>query len=165
MTIREAQPDDAQSLINMFHTLDNETRFMMFEPGERQLSLENQQKRLKAFQSQTQETMLLGLIESKIVGFIVGSGGRFKRNKHSLFIVLGVLQAYTGRGVGKKLMQSLETWAKDNDFHRLELTVMKHNNRAKGLYEYCGFEYEGIKRDSLFVDGCYVDELYMSKLI
>ena len=132
MNIRKAQTNDVQALLDFFHTLDNETKFMMFEPGERQMSLEDQRKRLEAFQSSSHEAMLVAESEGKIVGFIVGAGGKFKRNKHSLYIVLGVLQAYSGRGVGKKLMQALETWARDNDFHRLELTVMTHNEKAKG---------------------------------
>ena len=62
-------------------------------------------------------------------------------------------------------MQALESWAMENNCHRLELTVMSHNERAVALYTKCGFEREGVKRDSLFVNGKYVNEYYMSKLI
>jgi RimJ/RimL family protein N-acetyltransferase len=59
----------------------------------------------------------------------------------------------------------MDTWAREQHVHRLELSVMVHNTRGVGLYKKMGFEVEGVKRDSLFVDGAYVDEYYMGKLI
>ena len=61
-------------------------------------------------------------------------------------------------------MAELETWARQHQCTRMELTVMVHNERAKRLYLARGFEVEGTKRNSLKVDGKYVDELYMSTL-
>uniref|UniRef100_UPI0020CE6181 GNAT family N-acetyltransferase n=1 Tax=Vibrio cholerae TaxID=666 RepID=UPI0020CE6181 len=49
-------------------------------------------------------------------------------------------------------------WAISHGYSRLELTVMQHNERAKRLYESCGFEVEGLKRHSLVVDGEYVND-------
>jgi RimJ/RimL family protein N-acetyltransferase len=57
------------------------------------------------------------------------------------------------------------SWARERGFHRLELTVMTHNERAIRLYKKMGFEVEGVKKHSLFVNGEYVDEYYMAKLI
>jgi RimJ/RimL family protein N-acetyltransferase len=79
--------------------------------------------------------------------------------------VIGILEQFTGKGIGTQLFQMLEAWARSNDIHRLELTVMTHNERAIALYKKMGFEIEGIKKHSLFVNGEYVDEYYMAKLI
>jgi len=49
--------------------------------------------------------------------------------------------------------------------HRLELTVMVHNERAIRLYKKMGFEIEGTKKHSLLISGSYVDEYHMAKLI
>ena len=35
MQIRKAKIDDAQELLSMFALLDSETKFMLYEPGER----------------------------------------------------------------------------------------------------------------------------------
>ncbi|MER1957938.1 MAG: GNAT family N-acetyltransferase [Solibacillus sp.] len=40
-------------------------------------------------------------------------------------------------------------WAKQQQLHRLELTVIEHNHQAIHLYRKMGFKEEGIKRDSL----------------
>jgi RimJ/RimL family protein N-acetyltransferase len=55
-------------------------------------------------------------------------------------------------------------WAEKHDVHRLELTVMSHNERAIGLYRRHGFELEGTRRHSVRVEGAYVDELAMARL-
>jgi len=59
----------------------------------------------------------------------------------------------------------LESWALDNNIHRLELTVVAQNESAISLYKKLGFEIEGTKRDSLLIDGIFVNEYYMSKLL
>lgn len=56
-------------------------------------------------------------------------------------------------------------WAKKSQLHRLELTVIEHNEQAVHLYKKMGFEVEGVKRNSLLIDGQYVNELYMAKLL
>lgn len=75
-----------------------------------------------------------------------------------MYLVIGVLQEYTGQGVGTGLFRAIEDWAKRIGIHRLELSVMIHNTAAVALYRKMGFEVEGTARDTLFVDGRYVDE-------
>jgi RimJ/RimL family protein N-acetyltransferase len=57
------------------------------------------------------------------------------------------------------------TWALAHGMHRLELTVMAHNERAHALYERMGFVVEGRRRECLLVNARLVDELYMAKLL
>ena len=165
MEIRKATVDDASRLVDLSRRLDCETSFMMFEPGERKITIEKQEERLRSIRESKNQAMFVAEIGRAIIGFVIGSGGSANRNRHSLYIVIGVLETYWGRGIGKHLMHALESWAMENNFHRLELTVMSHNERAIALYTKCGFEREGLKRDSLLVNGKYVNEFYMSKLI
>ncbi|GGA41823.1 GNAT family N-acetyltransferase [Paenibacillus yonginensis] len=92
-------------------------------------------------------------------------GSEPRRIRHTLYLVVGILQSYSGQGIGTRLFAEMEKWAADHDIHRLELTVMAHNERALALYRKAGFEVEGTKKDSIYVDGQYVDEFYMAKLI
>jgi RimJ/RimL family protein N-acetyltransferase len=48
--------------------------------------------------------------------------------------------------------------------HRLELTVMAHNERAAAVCQRVGYTVEGRACECLFVDGRMADELYMAKL-
>jgi hypothetical protein len=36
-------------MVELFHTLDSETQFMMMLPGERMISIENRSERIKSF--------------------------------------------------------------------------------------------------------------------
>ena len=166
MSIRVANVNDSELLIKLFQTLDNESSFMLLEPSERDLSIENQRKQMQNFEDSNSQVMLVKEgVNSDLIGFIVGVAGNFIRNKHSLYCVVGVSEQYHGQGVGKSLLLSLENWAKTHSIHRIELTVMEHNHKAIKLYESFGFTKEGIKRDSIYLSGKYVNELYMAKLL
>jgi RimJ/RimL family protein N-acetyltransferase len=103
--------------------------------------------------------------ENQLVGFLGALGGNYRRNHHCVHIVIGIRQNFAGQGIGKQLFETLEKWAVDHELHRLELTVMSHNERAIRLYQKMGFKVEGIKQDSLFVNGQYVDEYYMARIL
>ena len=61
-------------------------------------------------------------------------------HKSILVDQMGVLSEYQQQGVGKKLMDAVEEFAKDKGIDSLELTVWAVNERAKGFYDVCGFE-------------------------
>lgn len=163
--IRHAKSEDAPSLIALFKQLDVETAFMLFEPEERTINVEQQVDVLSAFNNSSTQTMLVAESNDTILGFAVGIGGSAHRNRHSISLVIGVLQAYWNKGIGGDLIQALEAWAKARNMHRLELSVAAHNTRAIAFYEKYGFEREGIRRDALRIEGQYVNEIYMSKLV
>lgn len=163
--IREIQEGDAESFLSLCKQLDEENKFMMLEPGERRTTIEEQKKRIRDVLSKTNQTIFVAEVDGMLIGYLTAMGGNFARNKHSVYIVIGILEQFTGRGLGTGLFETLECWTRERKLHRLELTVMVHNQRGVGLYQKMGFEIEGIKRDSLLVDGSYVDEYYMAKLI
>lgn len=163
--IRQAKAEDAPGLVALFKQLDEETSFMLFEPEERIITIEQQADMLSAFQGSSTQAMFVAESKDKILGFAVGIGGSAHRSRHSVSLVMGVLHAYWNKGIGGALIQALEAWAKAKKMHRLELSVMAHNTRAIAFYEKYGFEREGIKRDALRIAGKYVNEIYMSKLV
>ena len=165
MHVREAVPDDSARLVPFFRTLYSETSFMLFEPDEFSVTEEQQARRIGEMSRSDAGVMFICETEGLLVGAIFGNRGIARRTRHSLHVVIGVLQAWGGRGIGRALLGALETWAQSRGIHRLELTVAVDNQRAITLYEKCGFEREGVKRHSRRLDGGYSDELYMSKLI
>jgi RimJ/RimL family protein N-acetyltransferase len=165
MGIREGTPEDASSLITLFERLYGETKFLMLEPGEAVPPVERYADRIAQGSRGASEVWFVAEDEGHLIGVCFGKRGLAKRNRHSLFLVMGVVQASCGRGVGRALLRAIEEWAMSRAIHRLELTVNVTNTRAIGLYERFGFDREGTKRDSLFINGEYVNELYMAKLI
>lgn len=164
ITIRAIEETDAQAFLNLCLRLDAETTFMMLEPGERAPDLSAQRARIVDVVASDREQIWVAEHEGTLVGYLSVRGGSFRRNQHSAYLVIGILQDFAGQGIGTRLFAALESWAQAQKLHRLELTVMVHNERAIALYKKMGFSIEGIKQHSLFIDGAYVDEYYMAKL-
>ena len=138
---------------------------MMLEPGERLTTLVEQRAQIERLLMLENQTIFVAEYNGQLVGYLAALGGEFQRNRHSVYIIIGILQAFTGQGIGTQLFRTLEEWAQLQRIHRLELTVMVHNEAGLALYKKKGFEIEGTKRDSLLVNGKYVDEYYMAKLL
>lgn len=70
-----------------------------------------------------------------------------------------------GRGIGTFAVNEMLNHAFNNmNLQRVELTVLDDNERAKHLYEKCGFVYEGRKRKAKYKNGQFVDMLMYSIL-
>ncbi len=91
--------------------------------------------------------------------------GKFRRNFHTAYIVVGILRDYAGKGIGTTFFKNLDKWASQHGVRRLELTVECHNHAARHLYEKSGFKIEGTRDKSMLVEGNFVDEYYMAKIL
>lgn len=165
MRIREATAEDAAAVIALFQQLYSETRFLLYEPGESVPGVEEYTRRITDIAHREDGVMLLADIDPGLVGVIFGNRGTARKTRHALSLAMGVPRIHWNHGVGRSLLQAVESWAIAKGLHRLELTVQTTNARAIALYERAGFEREGMKRHSLRVEGQYVDEWLMSKLI
>ena len=164
MNFRKATPQDSSCFLELMKQLDQETEFMMMEPGERTSTPEDMEHYLRTME--TSNSLFLLLFDGqKAVGFLSAKRGNANRMKHSAYIVCGILKDYRGKGWGKQLFQELLSWAPENGITRLELTVMTHNEKAVLLYRSMGFEIEGRLVHSMIVNGSYVDEYSMAKLL
>ncbi|MNO98154.1 Acetyltransferase YpeA [compost metagenome] len=143
--------------------IDNETKFMLYEPGERTTTIERQREFVHSQITSDNSTVFVAEYDNQLVGHLIVVGGKVKRNKHVGYIVVGILKEYTGKGIGTNLFNALENWRAGTGIKRLELSVMVHNEAALSLYQKMGFEIEGIKKNSLIIDGNDVDEYYMGK--
>lgn len=166
MFIRKAEAKDAQASIDFCARLDQETKFMLYEPGERSLTPEDQARRFASLHESKDSIMLLAVTDQgDIAGFAAGIGSSLKRSRHAVSVVIGILQHYTGQRLGSRMLKQVENWAAANGKHRLQLTVMTHNERAIHLYMKRGFRIEGTLSHSLRVDDQFLDEYMMAKLI
>jgi len=162
--VRDAELADAAKVVQMLDALDEETRFMMFEPGERGLDVARFAGWLANLRLM-QDCYLVASDGECILGFAHAERGRYLRNQHSASLVLGMLPRARGRGLGTRFLGAVDEWAVREGVSRLELTVMAHNAPAIGLYRKCGYVQEGVRRRSVILDGVAIDELLMAKLL
>ncbi|MGG0838601.1 GNAT family protein [Bacillus paralicheniformis] len=162
MQVRKIKDSDAKSYLKLCETIDEESEFMLFEPGERKLQA---QRQIKQIQSGVCEVFVCAADDGNLVGYVAAVRGQVQRTRHRAHVIIGIRQTYIGQGIGGKLLQALEKWVCEEKLHRLELTVMTHHTAAVRLYKKMGFIIEGTKKHALKVKGQYVDEYVMSKLI
>lgn len=77
---------------------------------------------------------------------------------------MGVLPAWRGQGLGRRLLQACITKAWAKGLARIELEARADNTRAIALYESLGFQHEGLKRRAMCFDGVYHDARVMGLL-
>ena len=165
MSIRLAGVEDAAALDHFFQQLDRETRFMLFEAGERPSDIEGQRQRLGAMQSSQNQRIWLLELSPELQGFAVMMGGGLQRNRHCALVVMGLRQSARGQGWGERLLKTLIAAAPGYGISRLELGVMAHNEVAHGLYRKCGFVDEGLRRRAYRLGDDEVDEISMGLLL
>jgi GNAT superfamily N-acetyltransferase len=90
---------------------------------------------IKSLSESGNSTILVAEDNKYLVGYVMAIRGRVRRNKHSAYLVMGVIKNYTRKGIGTKLLTQLVDWAKKAGIKRLELTTMLHNETAFSLYK------------------------------
>jgi RimJ/RimL family protein N-acetyltransferase len=165
LVIRETATADAGALLDLQHRLDDETEMMMLEPGERTATVDDVRARLRETIEAENSTIIVAADDDRLVGYAEAEGGRYRRTRHTAYVVIGVLAASSGKGVGSGLLDALDQWAAAHGVRRLELTVRVDNERARSLYERAGYEAEGTRYGSLLVRDQLIDELAMARIV
>ncbi|MCD7034806.1 GNAT family N-acetyltransferase [Metabacillus sp. GX 13764] len=164
MNIRLIEVQDAENFLFLSQVIE-ESGMMLFEPGEKQLSVDEQKASIERILAVPNSALFVAEKGGDLAGYIAAFGGKVKRTSHSAYLVLGVHPDYYRQGIASKLFEKLFQWALQRGIKRLELTVIKYNEKAFSLYEKMGFSIEGEKVHSLYIDGEPVNEYYMYKLI
>jgi RimJ/RimL family protein N-acetyltransferase len=166
--IRGMREDEGEAFLLLRKQIVGETPFLLREPDEILVTVEEIQELQEEIRAETVRGELLMLVaeqDKRLVGYLTGARGKFKRNRHALYLTVGIVLAFTGQGIGTRFFVEMENWARQQGITRLDLTVTTHNEAGIALYKKCGFEIEGTKRHSLLIDGKYVDEYMMAKLL
>jgi ribosomal protein S18 acetylase RimI-like enzyme len=66
----------------------------------------------------------------------------FTHEPHAHIEVIAVEPTAQGRGLGRRLLQATEAWARGRGYRRITLNVFATNVRARALYEKAGYEAE-----------------------
>ncbi|WP_306009214.1 GNAT family N-acetyltransferase [Bacillus sp. MMSF_3328] len=165
MMIRKLAPEDGEAFAELIKDVENESSYMLYGPGERNVSADIQKKMIEALSSRDNAAIFAAEEDGRLAGYLIVNGGMAGRVRHSAALVIGIKKDFRGQGIGYSLFQKLDSWAKEASLYRLELSVVSENENALALYKKAGFEVEGVKKNSLLIDGNYHDEYIMAKLL
>lgn len=166
LILRNATEDDAEMLIKYLKETAVETRFLISEPEEITLTLEEEKAFIQSQNEATGNIMLLGFLDGNFVGNCALNGfGRF-RLRHRVRLGIALYQKYTGMGIGTAMLQAAINLAKDMGYQQLELEVIAGNERAIALYKKMGFKMCGTTPNAVcYKDGTYADEHLMVRML
>jgi len=160
LRIRLRDNRDSADLFELF----NEERFLHYASARGPFSSTAELQIWLANIACSRRFEVVGVFAGKTVGFgglyVMGDG-----LNHSGWILLGVREAFQGRGVGARLLQMLTAAASlVIGLRRVQLTVFSDNEPAIKLYRRFGFAVEGRHRDFVRRGDHFVDALTMAKL-
>jgi RimJ/RimL family protein N-acetyltransferase len=157
-TIRPVVPSDAEKLLRLVRTVAGETDFLLFNPDEFQMSVEDLAKRIKAGDFALR---LVAEIEGDIVGELTFRTGKWSRTKHAGELGVMVRKDAWSLGIGTALLESLISWAEKSRIRKINLRVRVDNEAAIRLYKKFGFQIEGTLSREIFVNGRFYDCYWM----
>lgn len=106
----------------------------------------------------------VAVIADEVVGWCDISRHFFPSHAHRGRLGMGILPAYRGKGLGRRLIETTLKAAQEAGFARVELDVYEDHSRAIALYEKAGFTREGIVRRAARIDGRFIDAIEMALL-
>ena len=117
------------------------------DAGEVQRTLEAQMERLAHAVPEGHALLVAESAEGTPLGFIYLEvlTDFFTRRPHGHVSDVAVAEGADGLGVGRALMTAGETWALEQGYDRLTLTVFARNARARAFYEKLGFGEETLR--------------------
>ncbi|MGV1756277.1 N-acetyltransferase family protein [Rhizobium sp. A22-96] len=104
----------------------------------------------------------VALAGSDVVGWCDISRHTFPSHAHAGHLGMGIIPAYRGKGLSRRLIETTLQAARNAGMERVELSVHADNIRAIALYEKVGFVREGLARRSVRIDGRYKDAIHMA---
>jgi RimJ/RimL family protein N-acetyltransferase len=161
--IREATLEDAQGLIGHARAVLENSSFTLTTLEEYKATGESQEKWI-ADMYQQRNLILVAEDQGEIIGDLLFVRGGKIRNSHTGEFAVGVQDKYRGRGIGKRMIQALITWAKSTkEIEKICLQVISGNDAAIALYQKMGFQEEGrLKKQIKLSKGEYADLINMS---
>lgn len=163
--LRNAEVEDAKALIEYLKVTTGETPFLIREPDEVTLSLEQEKNFIKDKIDANRELMLIATIDGKHVGNCsLMTIAPYKRYAHRCDVAIALYQEYCGCGIGKIMLQTVLKVAKNVGYEQAELEVISDNYKAISLYKELGFEKCGhFPNNMKYADGKYADADWMMK--
>ena len=165
--IRPAQLSDAAALIAYMQDLTTEPEIdILFEPGEFQYTVEQEEDFLRAYSEAENAVFLVAEARGQLVGCLSAEGGRLRSLRHVVSLGISVQREQRNQGIGSLLLAAALDWAAATGIvKRIELQVLLRNLRAIHLYRKFGFVEEGMKRNGVCRLGQMHDVLLMARLI
>ena len=163
--LRNAEESDAVALIDYLKITADETPYLIREPDEITITLEQEKNFIQSIRDAERELLLVAIIDGKHVGNCsLMNILPYKRYEHRCGLAIALYQEYCGFGIGKIMMETVLEVAKTIGYEQAELEVISDNQNAISLYKNLGFKKYGTFPNNMkYSDGTYANADWMMK--
>lgn len=162
--LRSPTAEDAENALKYLEIIDTETDFLTMEPGERKLTVEQEQQWLDGQLNAPRAIQIGAFKDGVLVGMAgLGPAGSYQRVAHRAAMGIALVKDVWHLGLGTLLMREAISAAQRLHYEQLQLGVAGTNERALRLYERFGFQVYGVREKAFkYQDGHYDDEKLMA---
>lgn len=166
LSVRRADLGDAAPWLAFLQTLDRDTEFMLFEPGERSDSVGKCTEAIRRINAVPGAMLLLVWnSDDRVVGYIKGDVLPLERKAHVMSVSCALLTAYRG-DTGKALIQHFhDEVQKEGIIKRFEAAIAANNIRMLLLALSIGAVIEGRKLKAIRQNTEMIDEYLLAKYL
>jgi RimJ/RimL family protein N-acetyltransferase len=162
LTVRNAEPRDAEHLLVFLEQVAGESENITFGPGDFGLSVEEERVFLQQTAVSPTSLYVIAEIAGEIVGTLTFSVGKRPRLQHAGEFGTVILRKYWNHGIGNCMLKYLIDWAKQmHTIRKINLRVRVDNVPAIHLYQKYGFVQEGRSTREFYLHGQFVDAYIM----
>ena len=161
--LRSPDEHDAEAMLHLLQTTCGQTHFLLREPEDALMPLEEEQKFLRNNLDDPRSLMISAFVDGRLVGNAsFAPEGTRRKVLHRAGFGTAILQEYWGRGIGSALLAQIIRLAREVGYEQLELQASTSNARGLALYKKFGFVLTGTTPHGFKLpDGSYMDECEM----
>lgn len=165
VVLRNAEESDASALIDYLKITTIETPYLIREPEEVTMTIEQEKSFIRRAKDAERELLLIAIIDGKHIGNCsLMNIAPYKRYAHRCAVAIALYQEFCGCGIGKVMMKTVLDVAKTVGYEQAELEVISDNKNAIALYRNMGFEkYGAFPNNMKYSDGTYANADWMMK--
>lgn len=165
-TLKSPCVEDAGKMLNYIKKACGETEFLARYPEEWDISVEKEEAWVKRKLADPDTLDIACYVDGEVAGNceITFRGGM--KTSHRATIAIAILKDFWNLGIGSAMFEELIVAAEGRGTEIMELEFIEGNDRARYLYERCGFHVVCEKPNAIKLkDGTYRNEFYMQKYL
>ena len=162
--IRRLRLHEIPTFANLRNEISNEAEHVIAKRGERKKEFGIRILAMMLLSERRTHTFLAWQ-KGVAVGYLSLTFAKFRKFRGNAYLTIAVLAASRSKGIGSKLMDIAETFAKMHGKRRMELEVFGRNTRAIELYKRRGYVIEGVKKNAVEDAHGYDDVIIMTKAL
>ncbi|MBF0557388.1 MAG: GNAT family N-acetyltransferase [Nitrospirae bacterium] len=163
IAMRPAEAADSEGIIKTLKSFSPERSYVLMEQYGK--GVESEKDYITAMDTKN-NLLLVAMFDSTVIGILEAlqsDGGYRPETSHILGIGLHIKGEFRGFGIGLKMLQYAEEWAREQGFKKLEASVFTTNKRSLTLFRKAGFSQECTKVKRIRVGNEFIDEVCIGK--